>query len=175
MRSKRIGVGMAAAVLAVSVVSAQNPPASPEGRAQAQVGGKYVKGARASTYEGGKWLEFTYGRPILRGRVNVFGSGATYGRDLLAGAPLWRAGANATTRLRTEAALTIGGKAVAPGEYSVFVDLKDGAWTFVLSSWDAQETYDPNNKAALWGAYNYTPDKDVARAPMTLIKSSVSV
>ena len=26
----------------------------------------------------------------------------------------------------------------------------------------------PNNKAALWGAYEYTPNKDVVRAPMTL-------
>jgi len=31
---------------------------------------------------------------------------------------------------------------------------------------NAQTKYDPGNKAALWGAYNYTPDKDVVRVPM---------
>jgi len=167
---------MTAAVLALAVVSAQSLPASPDGKAQAQVGGKYAKNARGGqTYEGGKWMELTYSRPILRGRTNIFGSGATYGESLLAGAPVWRAGANVTTRLRTEAALVIGGKTVAPGEYSVFIDLKEGGWTFILSSWDAQTKYDPNNKAALWGGYNYTPDKDVARAPMKNMKSSVVV
>jgi hypothetical protein len=164
-----------AAVLAATIGLAQGLPASPEGKAQIQVGGKYVKGARAQTYEGGKWIEITYGRPILRGRTNIFGSGATYGQELLAGAPIWRAGANVSTRLRTEASLMINGQMIAPGEYSVFIDLKEGAWTFVLSRWDAQKTYDANNKAALWGAYNYTPDKDVVRAPMKLMKSTVSV
>jgi len=26
--------------------------------------------------------------------------------------------------------------------------------------------FDPQNKDALWGAYGYTPDKDVVRVPM---------
>ncbi len=34
--------------------------------------------------------------------------------------------------------------------------------------WPAQEKYDPNNKTALWGAYGYTPDKDVLRVTMKL-------
>ena len=37
-----------------------------------------------------------------------------------------------------------------------------------MSTWPAQEEYAPNNKEALWGAYDYTPDKDIVRAPMTL-------
>jgi hypothetical protein len=44
------------------------------------------------------------------------------------GSPVWRAGANDTTRLTTQAALTIGGKTIQPGTYNVFVDLKPGAW-----------------------------------------------
>ncbi|MSO50460.1 MAG: DUF2911 domain-containing protein [Acidobacteria bacterium] len=39
----------------------------------------------------------------------------------------------------------------------------------------AQSKYDPNDKAALWGAYGYTPDKDVARVPMKLDKLSYEV
>lgn len=168
-------VAAAALLVANAGVQAQNPPASPDGKAYVELGGQYVTQNDRQVYQGGKWLEISYGRPILRGRTNVFGSGPDYGKDVLAGATVWRAGANVSTRLKTAASLEIGGKTVPPGEYSMFIDLKPNAWTFVLSSWAAQQTYDPNNKAALWGAYNYTPDKDVARAPMTLVNNPVSV
>ena len=83
------------------------------------------------------------------------------------GAPLWRAGANQSTRLITEAPLTIAATTIAPGEYTLFIDLKpDDKWTLIVSNWPAQTTYDEANKAALWGAYDYTPDRDVVRAPM---------
>jgi hypothetical protein len=151
------------------IVAQQQRPASPTGSAATQVGGKYVKTERGQRYEGGKWIEITYSRPILRGRTGVFGSGAEYGKSLYAGAPVWRAGADVSTRLKTEVPLEIGGKPVAPGEYSLFVELKnDKEWELIVSSHAAQQKYDPQNKAALWGAYNYTPDKDVARAPMKL-------
>jgi hypothetical protein len=144
-------------------------PASPAGTAATQVGGKYSTppGADEPVYGGGKWIEISYGRPIKRGR-DLWGSGATYAKTLLAGAPIWRAGANVTTRLKTEVPLVINGKTVAPGEYSVFIDLKPNNWTLVVSNWAHQTRYDPKNKEALWGAYEYTADKDVARAPMTL-------
>jgi hypothetical protein len=165
-----------ALVVATSVASAQNLPLSPEGKAQAHVGGTYVKQeSGGQVYQGGKWMEITYGRPILRGRTNIFGSGKTYGHTVLAGASVWRAGANNTTMLRTEAPLVLAGKKVAPGEYAVLIDLKEGAWTFILSGQEVQKQFDANNKTALSGAVNYTPDKDVVRAPMKLMKSSVSV
>src|SRR5579871_4082090 len=79
---------------------------SPEGTAQAQVLGKWTKGSRPAftlgreNYEGGKWIEITYGRPLQRGR-DLFGSGENYGKAALdVGAPgfppppVWRAGAN---------------------------------------------------------------------------------
>jgi hypothetical protein len=84
------------------------------------------------------------------------------------GSSVWRAGANQTTRLKTEVPLVFDGKTLAAGEYSVFVDLKETAWTLIFSSWPAQEKYDLKNKEALWGSYGYTPDKDVLRVPMTL-------
>jgi hypothetical protein len=132
------------------------------------VGGKYVKGQEGPVYQGGKWIEVTYGRPIKRLRESLFGAGANYGEAVNGGAPVWRAGANQTTRFKTEVPLTFGGKALPAGEYSVFVDLKEKAWTLIFSSWPAQVNYDPKNAAALWGAYGYTPDKDVLRTPMTL-------
>ena len=127
-----------------------------------------------STVINGKWIDITYGRPLKRGR-DVFPAGADYAK-ITHGAPIWRAGANVTTRLKTEAPLVINGKTVPPGDYSVFIDVKSPTdWTFIVSNWAAQTRYDPNNKEALWGSFGYTPDKDVVRAPMTVSKLPFSV
>jgi hypothetical protein len=176
--------GLAATIAALAamgtlVVGQAPKPMSPDGVAQAQVLGTWAKGARPAftlgreTYQNGKWIEITYGRPLQRGR-DLFGSGENYGKAALdvgtAGLPappVWRAGANVTTRLKTEATLIFGDKRVAPGEYSLFVDLKSPReWTLIISSWAAQAKFNPQDKDALWGAYGYTPDKDVARVPM---------
>ena len=160
-------------------------PPSPAGSSAAQIGGKYVEGldalkqitdpkirvlfaTRGPLYQGGKWIEITSGRPLKRGR-DLWGSGQDYGKALYAGAPIWRAGANVSTRLKTELPLVINGKRIPPGDYSLFIDLKPGDWTLVVSAWTPQtEYYDPNNREALWGAYGYTPEKDIVRIRMTL-------
>jgi hypothetical protein len=165
--------GWILAVVAIAALAAgtlaQTPvrkPASPAGTAATQIGGKYVEVQGRQRYQDGKWIEVTFGRPIKRGRQNLFGAGADYGKAVSDGSPVWRAGANQTTRLKTEVPLVFDGKTLPAGEYSVFVELKENAWTLIFSNWPAQENYDPNNKAALWGSYGYTPDKDVLRAAM---------
>src|SRR3954454_16491478 len=183
MVRSRVIVGFVVVIAGTLVLGAQAPPAarplSPPGSAQAQVLGRWTKGDRPTfavgqeRYVDGKWIEITYGRPALRGR-DVFGSGASYGKalnDLPIGEfgppPVWRAGANVSTRLMTEAALTIGDKKVPPGEYSLFIDVKSPRdWTLIVSSWKAQQRFDQNDRTALWGAYGYTPEKDVARVAM---------
>ena len=81
---------------------------SPPGQAAVQLGGRWEKTAEGGqAYRDGKWVVVNYGRPLLRGRTNIFGSGEDYGRTVNAGAPLWRAGANDTTRLITQAPLTM--------------------------------------------------------------------
>jgi hypothetical protein len=156
-----------AALVAGSVAQAPvRKPASPAGTAATQVSGKYVDVQGRQRYQDGKWIEVTYGRPIKRGRQNLFGAGADYGKAVSDGSPVWRAGANQTTRLKTEVPLVFDGKTLPAGEYSVFVELKENAWTLIFSNWPAQDKYDPNNKDALWGSYGYTPDKDVVRAAM---------
>ena len=60
---------------------------------------------------------------------------------------MWRAGANFTTQLKTEVPLVINGKTVAPGTYTMFIDLKPDNWTLIVSSWKAQTRYDPKNTA----------------------------
>ena len=156
------------AVLGCLALAQAQKPASPAGTAATQVGGKYVQVQNNQRYQGGKWIEISYGRPIKRERQNLFGAGADYGKKLNDEAPVWRAGANQTTRLKTEVPLVFDGKTLPAGEYDVFVDLKEKAWTIIFSTWPAQEKYDPKNKEALWGSYGYTPDKDVLRAPMKL-------
>jgi len=146
---------------------------SPTGTASTQVGGKYVAGGEAPQYQNGKWIEITYGRPIKRGR-DLWGSGADYGRTLNDGAPVWRAGANVSTRLKSEVGLVINGKTVPAGEYSLFIDLKPNNWTLIVSRWAASPTF-PGTKDALFGAFDYTPDKDVVRAPMKMATVPFSV
>jgi len=156
----------------------ERKPMSPHGTAATQVGGKWTveKAGAEPRYTGGKWIEVEYGRPIKRGREPLFGAGAEYGKKFLDGAPVWRAGANQSTRLKTEVALEIGGKRLEPGNYSVFVDLKEGAWTFIVSKQPAQEKYDPNDKSgAIWGSYGYDAKYDVLRAPMSTTKIAHSI
>src|SRR5262249_25120138 len=83
--------------------------ASPTGVASTEIRGKYRGSSDEPVYEGGKWIEVTYGRPIKRGR-DLWGSGADYGKMLNGGAPVWRAVANATTRIKTELPHLIGRK-----------------------------------------------------------------
>jgi hypothetical protein len=172
---------MTAVVAVAGAIQAQQParPMSPEGSTQVQVLGKWTKGERPAftlgreNYVGGRWIEILYGRPLQRGR-DLFGSGPNYGKALndvgsanLPAPPVWRAGANVATRLNSEVALTFGDRKVPAGNYTLFIDVVGPAeWTLIVSSWPAQLKFDPKDKAALWGAYGYTPDKDVARVPM---------
>ena len=112
------------------------------------------------------------------GSTSTTGVRSSRGRDLFGlpdwaealndGAPVWRAGANQTTRLVTEAPLVFGGTRVEPGEYTLFIDLSDEGWTFIVSAWPAQRNYDFENTDALFGAFDYTDDRDVLRMPMEL-------
>jgi hypothetical protein len=159
-------VGTLAALGTVALLAQGGRIPSPAGVASTEIRGRYDNGAEPA-YRSGKWIEITYGRPIRRSR-ELWGSGADYGKNLDAGAPVWRAGANVSTRLKTELPLVINGKTVPAGEYSVFIDLKPANWTLIVSRWAAQQDYNPGNHQALWGSFDYTRDKDVVRAPMKL-------
>ncbi|MGE0446413.1 MAG: DUF2911 domain-containing protein [Vicinamibacterales bacterium] len=153
----RVTIMALAVVLALGagLSAQQGRPASPPGAAATQVGNQ--------------WVEITYGRPILRGRTNIFGSGADYGVALNDGGPVWRAGANDTTLLRNAVALEIGGRRVPAGAHAILIELRSPTeWTFILSAQARQRSFDPNNTTELWGGFNYRPDRDVARAPMTV-------
>ena len=150
-------------------VFAAERPASPRGQAAIQVLGK----ASDNGWKGGSWIEVDYGRPILRGRTNIFGAGATYGKAVEG--PVWRLGANETTRLKTQIPITLGGKKIAAGEYDLFAELKESGWTLIVSTQPATLAGEPESKGKMWGAYGYDGKFDVARVPMTMAKHDASI
>ena len=151
------------AVMGFAPAAAQERPASPEGAASTQIGDA--------------WIDITYSRPILRGRTGIFGSGDEYGQVLNAQGPVWRAGANVTTRIKTGADLMIGDTTVPAGEYSFFIELKEGAWTAIISKQGYMETFDRDKMAEglTWGAYGYNPEHDVVRAGMMTSTEDFSI
>jgi hypothetical protein len=168
------------AVSGIAFAQPTSPPDAGEGMparmGQAPQKRPLSPGGTSQTQIGDNWIEITYSRPIKRGR-DVFGSGDEYGTLLLAnGATVWRAGANQSTRLNTEVPLVIGDKTVPAGEYSLFNDLQSPtAWTLIVSSSGAKKSGGDKTPGTLWGSFGYKPDKDVARAPMTVSKSQASV
>jgi hypothetical protein len=170
-----IGCVMAAALAVAQGVPGVKLPPSPLGQAAVQLGGAWEKTAEGSRYKDGKWVLLDYSRPLLRGRTDIFGAGDEYGKQVMDGTAIWRAGANDTTRLTTQVPLQIGGKTIQPGVYNVFVDLKPGNWTLVLNTQTIQEKYDPNEKVKLYGAYNYDAKFDILRAPMTVRATDASI
>ena len=177
---RRIGFPTIILLAASVLVSAQQErAASPAGSAATVVGGEWVKNAEgAAVYQGGKWIEITYSRPILRQRTSIFGTGADYGAALRAGAAVWRAGANQTTEFKTEVPLIFGSTKLPAGAYGLLVDLKSPTeWTLILTSQprgQPQPGGGGGNPGELVGATNYNPKFDVVRAPMRVDSKAAS-
>ena len=170
-------LGIALVVTGAALATAQDrPPLSPPGSANAMVGAKWAKDKDGDMVaEGGKWLEVKYSRPSLRGRTNIFGAGADYGKTVAGDKRLWRAGANASTTFKTEVPLMIGGKRIEPGTYAVLVELKEPAWTLILSSQPRAEKNDDPDKTKLFATSNYDPKFDAVRVPMTMMTPKASI
>jgi hypothetical protein len=178
MRKFGIPVLAAACVLVATTAEAQRA-ASPRGQASTQVGGAWTDGealgvAGGRSYSGGKWVDVEYGRPILRGRDNLFGSGDEYGQGFMLGAPVWRVGADQSTRFKTEADLMFGGQRLPAGEYSMFAELSESEWTLIFSTYGVKQSFREETPNTLWGSYGYTPDRDVLRTPMQVSSHPVS-
>ena len=176
MLRRTLILGTVLAAASALAIAQQNPPLSPPGTANALVGAKWEKNAEGDLRaQGGSWLEVNYSRPSLRGRTNIFGSGADYGKTIAGDKRLWRAGANATTTFKTEAPLMIGGKRIEPGTYAILVELKEPAWTFILSSQPRADKFDDPDKTKLYAGSNYDPKFDVVRVPMAMLTPKASI
>ena len=153
-----------AATVAVNTQQDQRP-LSPTGRSATQIGGTEFDGRQG--FVNGKWIEITYGRPIARGR-DLFGPD-DFVEFLNDGAPVWRAGANVSTRLFSDVALVVGNVTIPSGEYTVFIELERDNWTLIISSLKGQtDGFDENDPDSAYGSYGYTPDRDLVRVPMTI-------
>jgi uncharacterized protein (DUF2141 family) len=132
------------------------------------------RGAAVTTLGTNK-ITIDYGRPALKGRdLNVLM------KDLPADR-IWRAGENEVTTFTTGAPVSIGGKTVPAGKYSVYVQADEkGAWSLILNSdlgvplgkiWDKAPD---NMKNAPWPyLQGYTKEigsKEVVRASMKATK-----
>ena len=100
-----------------------------------------VKASEISTMSqviDGTTLTVRYSRPRVRGRNPLFGTVAVHWGEV------WTPGANWATTLETDKAITLDGRAVPRGKYSVwFVVRQSGDWTMVL---------DPK-----WKQFHHTP------------------
>ena len=100
-----------------------------------------------------------YSSPSVKGRK-------IYGTDLVPYGKVWRAGANEATILTTDAELTVGGKKVPAGKYSLFAIAGEKEWTFILNSETGQWGIKRSGEANLDRA------KDVATVTAKPKKSS---
>jgi hypothetical protein len=89
-----------------------------------------------------------YGRPALAGRLG-FGGIAPWSQ-------VWRLGDDESTRLQTDVPLRLGGVAIEPGAYALFLlPVEAGRFLLVI-----------NRAAERWGAFNYDPALDVGRVEL---------
>ena len=89
--------------------------------------------ATASATLNGKSISIVYSSPRVRGRAgHIFSKDGLISKD--PHYPVWRAGANAATTLKTDAALTIGDLSVPAGTYTLFVDISNpDEWTLIVN------------------------------------------
>lgn len=73
----------------------------------------------------GTTITIEYGRPSVRSRGEIYGGQIPWGT-------VWTAGANWATTLETTHDLTIDGRTLPHGKYSVWMEVQPGAWTVIL-------------------------------------------
>jgi len=139
---KRLLVCMGLFVATAATLSAQKAPASPA--------------ATETTVLAGKTVTISYSSPRVNGRAGqLFGKDGKIGKDPTY--PVWRAGANAATKLHTDADLNIAGLKVPKGDYSLYVDVSNPAkWVLVI-----------NKQTGQWGTI-YDKAQDLGRVDMTM-------
>lgn len=98
-------------------------------------------------------VRVTYSRPAKKER-EVFGTKIVpYGE-------VWRLGANESTEIKFYQDVTIQGKKVKAGTYSLFAIPTATEWTIIL-----------NKDLDFWGAYSYNKDNDVLRVSVPTKKT----
>jgi hypothetical protein len=97
-----------------------------------------------------------YSRPQKNGRT-IFDSLVQYGK-------VWRLGANEATEIDFFKPVTINGKQVDKGRYTLYCIPDAAKWTLII-----------NTETDTWGAYGYDEKKDLLRVDMPVQKQDTSV
>lgn len=108
--------------------------------------------AVATMKKGDAYVKVVYNQPHLRGR-KMIGEKEAYGK-------VWRLGANEATEITLTKDMTIGGKKLKAGTYSMFAIPEEDKWTIIFNSGLGQ-----------WGAYSYDESKDVNRVEVPVEKA----
>jgi hypothetical protein len=112
-------------------------------------------------FSDGKTIKIDYSSPRSKGR-KIFGEASD--KALVPYGQVWRTGANDATTFVTDANLTVGGKAVPAGSYTIFTVPKADAWWLVISK-----------KTGEWGTDYPGEKEDLTRVPMTVSKTAAPV
>jgi hypothetical protein len=115
----------------------------------------------ACKFSDGKTIHVDYSSPRAKGR-KIFGAASE--KALVPYGEVWRTGANEATTFVTDTNLTVGGKAVPAGSYTIFTVPKADAWTLVISK-----------KTGEWGTDYPGEKEDLVRVPMSASKTSAPV
>jgi hypothetical protein len=109
-------------------------------------------------FSDGKTVKIDYSSPRAKGR-KIFGEASD--KALVPYGQVWRTGANDATTFVTDSSVTVGGKAVPAGSYTIFTVPKADAWSLVISK-----------KTGEWGTDYPGESEDLARVPMSVSKTS---
>lgn len=111
----------------------------------------------------GKTITVVYCSPRVNGREgHIFSKDGLISHDVHY--PVWRAGANAATTLKTSGAISIGDLKVPAGTHTLFVDISNPQqWMLIVS-----------NDTGEWGL-SYDKSKDLGRVPMHMSKPPAMV
>ncbi len=115
----------------------------------------------ACKFSDGKTIKIDYSSPRAKGR-KIFGEASE--KALVPYGQIWRTGANDATTFVTDTNVTVGGKAVPAGSYTIFTVPKADAWSLVISK-----------KTGEWGTDYPGEKEDLLRVPMTVSKTSAPV
>jgi hypothetical protein len=128
------------ALLATSALAQQDKSKRPSPPASTNCG-----------FTDGKTITVDYSSPRMNGR-KIFGELVPYGK-------VWRAGANEATTFVTTTDLSVGGKTVSAGSYTIFTIPNADKWTLIISK-----------KTGEWGVPYPGEANDLLRVDMTASK-----
>lgn len=140
---QRSAVAIAFILTLCTVASAQQNKPSPAAHAQCK-------------FSDGKTITVDYSSPRMKGR-KIFGGLVPYGE-------VWRTGANDATTFVPTADVTIDGKDVPAGNYTIFTVPEQDKWTLIV-----------NKQTGEWGIPYKYESQELGRLPMQVSKTGSPV